>query len=141
MRLFLDANIVLDVLARREPFFSDSVQVLSLVETGAAAGFIAAHTVSTLFYLLNRKIGPRKTKVALMDLLRVVGVVPVDQDRILQAFAMDWADFEDALQAACAAKAEADYLLTRDQQGFGKTDVPALSPAEFLALHRGHGSR
>ncbi len=137
MRLFLDTNVVLDVLARREPFFSDSVQVLSLVEAGMADGLIAAHTVATLFYLLERKIGPRGARSALLDVLRVVGVVPVDRDRILHAFAMDWEDFEDALQASCAAQAEADYLLTRDQRGFAGAQVPSLSPAEFLALQRG----
>jgi hypothetical protein len=60
----------------------------------------------------------------------------VDQDRILQAFAMDWSDFEDALQAACAVKIEADYLLTRDHRGSSMAAVSVLSPAEFLAMHR-----
>ncbi len=139
MRLFLDANVVLDVLARRQPHFSESVQILSLVEAGAAEGFIAAHTVTTLSYLLQRKIGPARTRSALMDLLRVLRIVPVDQDRLLQAFAMEWDDLEDALQAACAGKAEADYLLTRDRRGFAAAQVMALSPAEFLALYRGRG--
>jgi len=138
MRVFLDANVVLDVLAHREPFFPDSVQVLSLVESGVVEGLIAAHTVTTLFYLLNRKIGAEQARSILLDLLRIVEVVPVDQDRILQAFAMNWSDFEDALQAACARKNEADYLLTRDQRGFSGASVTILSPAEFLALH---GSR
>jgi predicted nucleic acid-binding protein len=136
MRLFLDANVVLDVLARREPHFNDSVQILSLVESEAVDGFIAAHTVTTLFYLLNRRIGPARTKSALTDLLRVLQIVPVDRDRILQAFAMEWNDLEDAVQAACALRAQADYLLTRDRRGFTGSAVRVLSPAEFLALYR-----
>lgn len=120
MRVFLDANVVLDVLAQREPFFSDSVQVLSLVESGGVEGLIAAHTVTTLFYLLNREVGAERARLSLLDLLRIVEVVSVDQDRILQAFAMKRLDFEDALQAACAMKKEADYLLTRDRRGFSE---------------------
>ena len=137
MRLVLDTNVVLDVLAHREPFCADAVRVLSIVETGAAEGFVAAHTVSTLFYLLNRGIGSRRARSGLLDLLRIVDVVAVDHDRILQALAMDWEDFEDALQAACAVKADADYLLTRGQRGFVGADVTVLSPAEFLGLHQG----
>lgn len=133
----MDANVVLDVLARREPFFSDSVQVLSLAENGAFEGIIAAHTVTTLFYLLNRKVGSAQARSSLLDLLRIVEVTAVDQDRILQAFAMNWADFEDALQAACAAKSDAGYLITRDHRGFSAANVTVLSPAEFLAMHRG----
>ena len=138
MRVFLDANVVLDVMAHREPFFSDSVQVLSLAESGVVEGFIAAHTVTTLFYLLNRKVGAERARSSLLDLLRIAAVVSVDQDRVLQAFSMKWSDFEDALQAACAMKMEVDYLLTRDQRGFSEASVTVLSPGEFLAMH---GSR
>ena len=137
MRVFLDTNVVMDVMARREPFFGDSLKVLSLMESGVVEGFIAAHTASTLFYLLKRSVGAKRARAALLDLLRIVSVVAVDQDRILQALAMDWEDFEDALQAACAAKTDVDFFLTRDQRGFSDADVPVLSPAGFLALQGG----
>lgn len=135
MKVFLDANVILDVLANRTPFVSDSAAVLSLAESRRIEGFIAAHTVTTLFYLLRRELGGPKARDVLMDLFRVVEIVAVDQDRIYQALAMEWDDFEDAVQASCAAKAEADYLLTRDQDGFRGSHVPVLSPAEFVALH------
>jgi len=137
MRVFLDANVVLDVLANREPFIADSAAILSLVEARKLEGFVAAHTVTTLFYLLRRDLGGDKARDVLMDLLRVVEIVGVDQDRIFQALAMDWDDFEDAVQASCAAKVEADFLLTRDKKGFRGSHIPVLSPAEFLALHSG----
>lgn len=136
MRVFLDTNVILDVLADRQPFADDAAAVLSLIETGEAQGFIAAHTATTLFYLLHKELGLKRAKKALMDLLRLVDVVPVDQDRLLHALAMNWDDFEDAVQAACAAKIEADYMITRNPADFSRADVPTLSPAEFLALHR-----
>lgn len=135
MKVFLDVNVVLDVLSNREPFVSDSSSVLSLVESGSIGGFVAAHAITTLFYLLRREVGGKRAQAVLMDLLRVLDVVAVDQDRILQAFALGWDDLEDAVQTSCAAKAEVDYLLTRDQEGFRGSAVPVLSPAEFLAVH------
>jgi predicted nucleic acid-binding protein len=136
LKLFLDANVVLDVLADREPFADDSAAVLSVIERGEAQGFIAAHTATTVFYLLHKELGPKRAKKALMDLLRLVTVVAVDHDRLLQALAMNWTDFEDAVQAACATKIDADYLITRNQDDFARADVPTRSPAEYLALHR-----
>ncbi len=141
MRLVLDTNVILDVLADREPFAEDAAAVLSLIETGQAQGFIAAHTATTLFYLLHKELGLKRAKKALMDLLKVVDVVPVDHDRLLQALAMNWDDFEDAVQAACAAKIEGDYLITRNQDDFAGAEVPILSPPEFLALHRSESDR
>jgi predicted nucleic acid-binding protein len=123
------------VLANREPFVAESAAVLSLVEARTVEGFVAAHSVTTLFYLLRREVGSRRAREVLMELLRVLEVVAVDQDRIFQALAMDWDDFEDAVQASCAAKAEVDYLLTRDRDDFRGSYVPVLSPAEFIALY------
>ena len=135
MKVFLGTNVILDVLANREPFVSDSAAVLSLVESRRVEGFVAAHTVTTLFYLLRREVGGAKARSVLMDLFRVVEIVAVDQNRIYQALAMEWDDFEDAVQASCAARVEADYLLTRGQTDFHGSHVPVLSPAVFVALH------
>ncbi|MGD8360703.1 MAG: PIN domain-containing protein [Gemmatimonadota bacterium] len=137
MKVFLDTNVILDVLANREPFVADSAAVLSLIEARALEGFTAAHSIPTLSYLLKTEVGSVRAREVLMDLFRVLEVVAVDQDRIFQALAMNWEDFEDAMQAACAAKGEVDYLLTRDREGFVGAHVPVLSPAEFIALHGG----
>jgi hypothetical protein len=114
---------------------ADSAAVLSLIEARSLEGFTAAHSMTTLFYLLRREVGSVRAREVLMDLLRVLEVVAVDQDRIFQALAMDWEDFEDDVQASCVAKAEVDHLLTRDREGFGGSYAPVLSPAEFIALH------
>ncbi len=136
MKLFIDTNVILDVLADREPFADESAAVLSLIERAEVTGFIAAHTATTVFYLLKKGLGLKRAKSALMDLLKIVEVVPVDHDRLLQALAMNWEDFEDAVQAACAAKIDADYLITRNREDFSGAAAKVRSPAEFLALHK-----
>lgn len=133
-RALIDVNVVLDVLAEREPFVSDSQAVLQLVEAGAVEGVLAAHSVTTLHYLLSKHLSKTKARKTLEDLLHLLGIVAVDEDRIRHALAMNWADFEDAVQAACAEKAEADYLVTRDKRGFKGSVVQAVTPAELVAL-------
>ncbi len=134
MRLFLDTNVVLDVLADRKPYSDDAAFVLSVVEEGKAEGFIAAHTATTIFYLLQRDVGQRKAKSALADLLKLLEVVPVDRERLLYAMAMNWKDFEDAVQAACAVEAEVDHLVTRNPGDFAKSDLDVVTPAELVAV-------
>ena len=139
MKLFLDTNVLLDVLTDRTPFADDAAVLLSLIERGDAKGFIAAHTATTLFYLLHKAVGLRRAKRALTDLLKLLEVVPVDHDRLLHALAMNWKDFEDAVQAACAAKAEVAYLVTRNQADFSGSDLDVISPAELVAALRPPG--
>jgi predicted nucleic acid-binding protein len=133
-RILLDVNVVLDVLADREPFAEDAAAVLAEVEAGNLQGYLAAHTVTTLHFLLVRHLGQARARRALSDLLRLVELVPVDEDRIRHALAADWPDFEDAVQAACAEKAGVDYLVTRNKRDFKKSAIRAVTPAELLAL-------
>jgi len=134
MRVLFDVNVVLDVLADREPFAEESSTALGLAETGAVEGVIAAHTVTTLYYLLERELGVARSRRALTALLSFLEVEAVDGDRIRHALGMAWRDFEDAVQAACAESSKADFLVTRDAKGFGKSAVRPLSPAELIAL-------
>lgn len=135
-RVLVDINVVLDVLADREPFAEASARVLGEIETGNVDGCLAAHTITTLHFLLAKYLGKARTRRVVTDLLNLVEVVPVDEDRLRHALAADWADFEDAVQAACAEKAEADYLVTRNKADFRKSAVKAVTPAELLAVLR-----
>lgn len=134
MKLFFDVNVVLDVLARREPWFEHSATVLSLLEAIDAEGYVAAHTVTTLSYLLSKHHGRERTAAALVGLLGLVRAVPVDHDRLLEALSLGWNDFEDAVQAVCALGISADYVITRDSRSFAHLSIPVVSPGELVAI-------
>ncbi|MDH3207718.1 MAG: PIN domain-containing protein [Gemmatimonadota bacterium] len=133
-RVLIDVNVILDVLAEREPFVEDSQAVLQLVEAGIVEGVLAAHSVTTLHYLLSKHLSRGRARKTLEDLLHILRVEAVDEDRVRHALAMNWTDFEDAVQAACAEKAEADYLVTRDKKGFKRSVVRSITPAELVAI-------
>ena len=134
MKLFIDTNVVLDVLAQREPWFGDSARLLARIEQGGATGHIAAHTLTPLHYLLARHLGQQKTAAVLIDLTTLLRVEPVDHLVLQQALALGWRDFEDAVQAVAAARCQADYLVTRNPRDFKQSLVPAMTPSEFLAM-------
>jgi len=125
-RALLDINVILDVLQRRQPFYDDSAAVLAAAETGRLTGLVAAHSVTTLFYLMAKYGSP--------DAARVHTVAPVDGHVLEQALALPYRDLEDAVQMAAARQAGADYLVTRDRAGYAAGPLPALAPAELLAL-------
>ena len=77
-RVLLDINVVLDVLADREPFADESAAVLRYVESRELTGLIAAHTLPTLHYLLSKHVSKAKAQTILTDLLHLVEIVPVD---------------------------------------------------------------
>ncbi len=136
MKIFLDVNVILDVLADREPWAVDAATLLSLLESDEIEGVVAAHSITTLHYLTSRHLSQKRATAALVDLLKLVSIVPVDQDVILKALSLGWSDFEDAIQGVCAIEAGAEFLITRDADLFDALSIPALTPAEFLNLIR-----
>jgi len=133
-QVLIDLNIILDVLQRREPFYQMSAGVLASIETGQVAGCVAAHSLTTLFYLLKKHLSADHARVALTELLNLVSVAAVDQSVIEQALNLPYEDFEDAVQMMAAVRAGAGYLITRNPRDYKEGPLPALMPAELLAL-------
>jgi predicted nucleic acid-binding protein len=128
MKVLVDANVVLDVLFDRQPYFAASAAVWSAIEGGAVEGLLSAHAVTTVHYLIRKEQGAAKARQALTAILRVFGVAMVDERVILEALEMQSPDFEDSVTAAAAQLAECDLIVTRDPKGFRGSPVQALTP-------------
>lgn len=134
LRVLVDANVALDVLAKREPHYLTSAAVWALAEQGEIEGLLAAHSVTTLHYLLAKHLDPPQANLAISRLLQVFNVAAVDQNVILKALALGWKDFEDAVQMAAALNSQADYFVTRNPKDFKDGLVRVLQPGDLLAL-------
>jgi predicted nucleic acid-binding protein len=135
LKVLIDLNVILDVLQRREPFYDMSARVLAAAETGILEGWVAAHSLTTLFYLLARYQSAEQARVVLTDLMTFLSVAAVDHAVIEQALNLPYRDFEDAVQMMAAVRSGAQYLVTRNVQDY-MGPLPALQPAELLALGR-----
>lgn len=134
LKVLIDLNVVLDVLQRREPFYDMSAGVLAAAETGMVEGWIAAHSLTTLFYLLARYQSAERARVALTDLLTFLSVAAVDQVVIEQALNLPYPDVEDAVQMMAAVRSGVRYLVTRNVRDYGMGPLPVLQPVELLAV-------
>jgi predicted nucleic acid-binding protein len=53
-RLFLDTNVVLDLLGEREPFYTSVAKITTLSDLGTIDLVVTALTYSTVFYVLSK---------------------------------------------------------------------------------------
>ena len=134
--ILVDVDVILDVLTRREPFVADSAALLAACETGRCRGMVAAHTVTTVSYLLEKHRDAAYARRQLAELLRILQVASVDAEVIDRALTSAFGDFEDAVQMAAAVAAGADYVATRNVKDFSAGPLPAITPAELLPLLR-----
>ena len=133
IHVLFDVNVILDTLQEREPFYDVSAQIMSLAEKGIIEGYISAHSVTTLMYLLSKDKSPELAKVVLTSLLQFLKVVKVDQSTIEQSN-LSFKDFEDAVQVIAALQSNLDYLVTRNPRDFLLSPVPVLQPIELLKI-------
>ena len=136
MKILIDTNVVLDVLLSRDPHAGSAAAVLGAIDAGLVEGLVGATTVTTLHYLLSKSLGPTKARQALETLLSLCDVAPVDESVIRGALSLRFRDFEDAVLHESGRRAGARGVVTRDRDGFRKSQLPVYTPEELIATLR-----
>ena len=135
MKVLIDTNIIMDEILVREPFYNDSHTVIQMCADEKIQGFLAAHTITNLFYMLRKEIPIKKRREILLGLLEFLFVESIDIEKLIRALSNEnFKDFEDCLQVECAAEVNADYIITRNKIDFAGSEIPILTPAEFCNL-------
>ncbi|HUT36938.1 MAG TPA: PIN domain-containing protein [Planctomycetota bacterium] len=135
MKVFLDTNVLVDVLTRREPFYADSARVWTLAEMGQIEGAISALSFPNVSYVVKRLKGKEAERECLRALRALFEPAALDAQIVNQALDSRLADFEDALQWFSALRYGAECLVTRNAAHFPSEDIRVMTPAEFLAAH------
>jgi hypothetical protein len=133
-QVLFDLNIILDVLQERKEFYNFSAGLLARAENGRIQGWLAAHSITTLFYLIAKDKSPEYARVALTNLLQFLKIASVDQNTIEQALNLPYRDFEDAVQMIAALQMRADYLVTRNVRDYQPSPMKVIKPVELLAI-------
>jgi predicted nucleic acid-binding protein len=133
MKLLLDTNIVIDILSKRDGYIG-FLNVLKYCEARKAGGYISAVTVTDVMYILRKHTTPDSVRDALSTLMSVADVADITKADIKGAFSCDIRDFEDAVQAMCARRIGADYIVTRNIKDFENSPVRPILPEDMPAL-------
>ena len=136
MKLFLDTNVILDLLGKREPFVKDAAAIVSLADKGAVSLVVSALSYSTTDYFLKKILSPSKSIENLRKFRTISEVVPLDDIIIDKSLNSNFSDFEDGLQYYSALKANCEFIITRNAKDFKQSDLTVLTPQEFLALNK-----
>lgn len=131
-KVFVDTDVVLDLLLEREPFFQRSAELFSLGHRRIIVIYLSAVTFSTLYYFLRKYKGVSHARAKLAGLRSIVTVLPTDTMVLDQAIASRFADFEDAIQYFTALGADMDVLVTRNTADFKHAQLPVNNPEAFL---------
>jgi predicted nucleic acid-binding protein len=131
--VFVDTDIVLDLLARREPFYDAAARLFSLAETGNMSLSVSSLTFANLFYILRKQVSAKHAHEVLRNFKLLVTVLPVDDATIEQALKADFTDFEDAIQYFSALSAGCSSFLTRNGRHYRKATISIVTAETYCA--------
>jgi predicted nucleic acid-binding protein len=133
-KLFIDTNIVIDLLARRKPYFEDTAVLFSLADKKQIELTVSSLTIANTAYVLLKQMDSDKAKSILRKLRLIVQILPLD-DKIVGLALNDelFSDFEDCLQYYTALENGQDLIITRNLKDFKNSKLPALTAKQFLA--------
>jgi len=136
MVVLVDTNVVLDFILKREPFYDMANMVLAICTEPDNEGFIALHSVTTIFYVL-RKLPDKIRRQALLDICCVLEVAGTTHSEVISAIEnSDFKDFEDCIQSKCAKSVCADYIVTRNKVDFEFSEIPSILPVDFVSMFK-----
>ncbi|WP_010261307.1 PIN domain-containing protein [Treponema primitia] len=134
MNILIDTNVALDSLLERQPFCAAASRVLSLSTLGVGI-FVSASAITDMYYISRKHMGSKKAAMELLKrLLLNAGAATVSDAEIRRAIALDWGDFEDAVQYAAGERLAVDYIVTRNGADFTAAALPVVTPEDFLSL-------
>jgi predicted nucleic acid-binding protein len=132
-RLFVDTNIVIDLLSRREPFFEEAAELFSLADKKQVELSVSSLTMANTSYALLRQMDSNKAKSVLRKLKLILKILPLD-DKII-GLALDdenFSDFEDGLQYFTAIEHEQELIITRNLKDFKNSKLPTMTAKQFI---------
>ncbi len=132
-KLFLDTNIVIDLLSRRDPYYKESATLFSLADRNKIEICISSLTIANTSYILSQQLKTIKVKEILRKLRLVVNVLPLN-DKIIGLALNDetFTDLEDGFQYFTAVEYEQEIIITRNLKDFKTSQIPVMTAQQFL---------
>jgi predicted nucleic acid-binding protein len=131
-KVFLDTNIIVDLIADRKPFSKYSIEIFKKAEEKKIKLFTSSHSIATTHYLLKKYLEEKILRDVLHNLLDYVTVIAVDTDVLKKGLRSKHKDFEDSIQILCASSVEKiDCIVTRNIKDFRDSEILVLTPDEL----------
>jgi len=132
IKVFLDTNILVDLIADRKPFSKHAIEIFKSAEKNKTQLFTSSHSIATAHYLLKKYVDEKELRTILFNLIEFLVVIPVDQDLLKNGLRSSHKDFEDAVQILCASSIVGmNFIVTRNIQDFKTSEIAVLPPDEM----------
>ncbi len=133
-KIFIDTDIILDVVFKREPFFVDSQKIIASIEKNRFKGFTSSLIIANCFYIISRNKNKNIAEKTIAKLRSIMTILPFTDKEIGESLNSGFKDFEDGVQYFIAANNVVNTIITRNIADFKNVDIDVFMPKDFLTL-------
>lgn len=132
-KLLIDTNIIIDLLAKREPFYESAAELFSQADKNKLKLYVCTLSFANTHYILRRNLPEDKVREVLRKLKILTKVIALD-DKILElALNSEFKDFEDAIQYNSAIESDINAIITRNLKDFKLSKIPVMTAEQYLS--------
>ena len=131
-KVFLDTNIILDLLLDREPFSSDVANLIELATDSSIELCVSSVTITDVYYIVSKYEGIKAANNKTKHILELVTVENVGQTTVIKASKSGFKDFEDGVQNFCAEESKHKIIVTRNTKDFKKSKLSIMTAKECI---------
>lgn len=131
-KAFVDADVILDLLAHRIPHFHFAALIFTFAEMQKLQLYTSPSILINTFYILRKQIGSESAKQAIRKLRLLVHVIESDEKVIDSSLNSEFSDFEDAIQYYTVKKFNISTIITRNVKDYKKSAILVQDPENFL---------
>lgn len=134
---FLDSDVILDFLLKREPFNVLARKIFDLAYNQKIEVYLSSLAISNIHYLLKKQYGNIGAISKIEELVSFIKILPVSEKEIFAAMKSGFPDFEDAIQYFTALQnPEIKGIITRNATDYRKSQLPIFSPETFVSFFK-----
>ena len=131
-KLFVDTDIVLDLLTKREPHYSPAAELFSLADKKEIRLYVSPLSFANINYILSKILSSDQSRKKLLKFKTLVTVLINDEKTIELALTSDFKDFEDGIQYYTAIEGGLKILLTRNLKDYKSALISVMTAEQYL---------
>jgi predicted nucleic acid-binding protein len=135
-KLFVDSDIILDLLAERSSFYEDAAKIFALAYRKKIELYTTAVVLANVYYIIRKINGNNKSKQQLKDLRLLVKILPINENIVDITLSSIFIDFEDGLQYFTAKEHNLLGIITRNPKAYKIKDMVLQTSREFIKANQ-----
>lgn len=132
--IFIDSDVILDVLTERKPFYSESRKLFDVIEKKLISAYTSTLIIANLHYIICKAKSKKTADTTIRKLITIIRIIPFKEDDIINSINSRFSDFEDGIQNYAAARNNMECLITRNVKDYKHANLPVFSPEEILQI-------